>query len=107
MPSSKKADPQEILCRATDTMLDIGYFAHYMDVVDVLYSTVSFKDKEKFLILGNAKMKVQDLTEFEIYRKTTDYNYLLKVVVDFDVGRRECQSGSRKDHSLIFPRGRC
>lgn len=88
-----------------DATLDIGDLTHSLHGVDTLYSKASFNEEAKFGLLQNAAMKVPDLAAFAIYRGATDYPSLMKVIRDFDIGRRAFHSASLSGPSSHFTHG--
>lgn len=69
----------------------VGALIPSLEAVHALYFKFSFNDESKFGLLQIAAINVQDLTAFAIYRSTTDYASLKKVILDFDIGGKEFQ----------------
>lgn len=91
---AKKEDLHKTISRAMDAILYIGDLNHSLDEIDALYSKESFENEEKFGLLLNTAMEVQERVAFARYRGAEYYVLLKKVIVYLHIARSVFRSAS-------------
>lgn len=91
----KKEEPQDVICEATDAVLDPNDLLLSMNRLDSVYSRAGFNDEAKFGFLRVAVMKIPAVATFAMYRGVSSYMDLKKAVKDFDSGMRAFHAVSK------------
>ena len=85
---NKPSSPEDDIHRAIDLQIDTANLVSSMREMERAFDKAGFNDQAKFGLLRKALSESPEILQFVLYRGASTYKDLVKVVVEYETGRK-------------------